>query len=57
MWRDVRLCTWAFQLAVVGRRRRVLAWLYGNYQDNARAQNIPTGLDFLDQPGEVPDPR
>ena len=28
----------------------VVLWLYGNYVENSDRQNIPTGLDFLDNP-------
>jgi general L-amino acid transport system permease protein len=50
LWRDVRVLQWVLQLAVVGAVVLVLLWLYGNYTENVERQNIPTGLDFLDNP-------
>jgi general L-amino acid transport system permease protein len=50
LWRDVRVLKWAAQLAVVGLVVAVIIWLFGNYTENASRQNIPTNLDFLDNP-------
>jgi len=50
LWRDVRVLRWLFQLAVVAVVVAVVAWLYGNYTANVERQNIPTSLDFLDNP-------
>ena len=49
-WRDVRVIQWVLQLALLAAVVAVVAWLYGNYVDNASRQNIPTGLEFLDNP-------
>jgi general L-amino acid transport system permease protein len=53
-WRDVRVLAWAFQLGVVVVVIALGAWLWGNYQDNIRALNIPSSFDFLDQPANFP---
>lgn len=50
LWRDVRVLTWALQIAVVAAVVAFVVWLYGNYTENAGRQNIPTSLDFLDNP-------
>jgi general L-amino acid transport system permease protein len=50
LWRDVRVLQWLFQLAVVAVVIVLVLWLYGNYTENAGRQNIPTSLDFLDNP-------
>jgi general L-amino acid transport system permease protein len=49
-WRDVRVLQWVFQLVVVALVALIVLWLYGNYTENAERQNIPTNLDFLDNP-------
>lgn len=56
IWRDVRVLSWAFQLAVFAVVALILYWLVGNYQTNAAAIGIPTNFDFLDQPAsfEIP---
>lgn len=56
LWRDVRVLSWAFQLAVVGVVVAILAWLFDNYQANSQRLNIPTGYAFLDQPAGFPIP-
>lgn len=55
-WRDVRVLSWAFQLAVFAIVALILYWLAGNYQTNAAAIGIPTNFDFLDNPAsfEIP---
>jgi general L-amino acid transport system permease protein len=55
-WRDVRVLTWAFQVAVVLVVALVVGWLVGNYRTNVERTNIPTSLDFLDNPAsfEIP---
>ncbi len=50
LWRDVRILKWVLQLAIVALVVAFLFWLYGNYTENASRQNIPTNLDFLDNP-------
>lgn len=50
LWRDVRVLRWVVQLAIVGALAALLVWLYGNYVDQTRRQNIPTNLDFLSNP-------
>jgi general L-amino acid transport system permease protein len=50
LWRDVRVLQWIVQLLVVGLVVFLILWLYGNYTENATRQNIPTSLDFLDNP-------
>ena len=47
LWRDVRVLRWVVQIAIVGAVVAFLAWLYGNYLDQTREQNIPTNFDFL----------
>lgn len=49
-WRDIRVLKWVAQLAVVALVVALVAWLYGNYVDNAAEQNIPTDFGFLDNP-------
>jgi general L-amino acid transport system permease protein len=49
-WRDARVLQWVFQLLVVAAVAAVIIWLLGNYASNADRQNIPTSLDFLDNP-------
>ncbi len=56
-WRDVRVLAWAFQLAIVAGVVAFVAWLYDNFRVNSERLNIPTGYDFLDQPGGLSDPR
>jgi general L-amino acid transport system permease protein len=50
VWRDVRVLQWVFQLLVLAAVAAVIIWLLGNYASNADRQNIPTSLDFLDNP-------
>ena len=50
LWRDVRVLRWVVQIAIVGAVVALLAWLYGNYLDQTREQNIPTNFDFLSNP-------
>ena len=50
LWRDARVLQWAFQLLVLAAVAAVIIWLVGNYTSNADRQNIPTSLDFLDNP-------
>ncbi len=52
--RDVRVLTWAFQLAIFAVVVAVVAWLYDNVQVNSDRQNIPTSFDYLDQPAGFP---
>ena len=49
-WRDARVLQWVFQLLVIAAVAAVIIWLLGNYASNADRQNIPTSLDFLDNP-------
>lgn len=56
LWRDVRVLSWTFQLAVVGVVVAILAWLFDNYRANSERLNIPTGYAFLDQPAGFPIP-
>jgi len=49
-WRDVRVLKWVVQIVVVAAVVAFILWLYGNYVENAERQNIPTGLEFLDNP-------
>ena len=53
-YRDVRILTWTFQLAVFAAVIAVVAWLYDNVQVNSDRQNIPTSFDYLDQPASFP---
>ena len=50
LWRDARVLQWVFQLLVLAAVAGVIIWLFGNYASNADRQNIPTSLDFLDNP-------
>jgi general L-amino acid transport system permease protein len=56
LWRDVRVLSWAFQLAVFAVVAFFIYWLVGNYQTNAERVGISTNFDFLDQPAsfEIP---
>jgi general L-amino acid transport system permease protein len=54
LYRDVRVLTWAFQLAVLAVVVAVIAWLYDNVQVNSDRQNIPTSFEYLDQPAGFP---
>ncbi len=49
-WRNVNVLKWVAQLVVVAGAVAIVVWLYGNYTENASRQNIPTSLDFLDNP-------
>src|SRR5687767_8148053 len=53
-YRDVRVLTWTFQLAVLAVVVAVLAWLWDNLQVNSDRQNFPTSYDYLDQPAGFP---
>ena len=44
-YRDVRVLTWAFQLAVFAAVVAVVAWLYDNVQVYSDRRNIPTSFD------------
>ena len=50
LWRDVRVLRWVLQLAALGATVALIAWLYGNYIEASRRQNLPTSFDFLDNP-------
>ena len=50
LWRDVRVLRWVLQLAALGAAVALIAWLYGNYIEASRRQNLPTSFDFLDNP-------
>src|SRR5262245_9232792 len=54
LYRDVRVLTWTFQLAVLAVVVLVIAWLWDNLQVNSNRQNIPTSFDYLDQPAGFP---
>jgi len=56
IWRDVRVLSWAFQIVVVAVVVAVVWYFVGNYYENAEAQNLNTGLEFLDQPAGFPIP-
>ena len=49
-WRNVNVLKWVAQLVVVAGAVAIVIWLYGNYTENTCRQNIPTDLDFLDNP-------
>ncbi len=53
-YRDVRVLTWAFQLAIFAVVVAVVAWLYDNVQVSSDQQNFPTSFDYLDQPASFP---
>lgn len=53
-YRDVRVLTWTFQLAVLAVVVAVLAWIWDNVQVRSDIQNIPTSFDYLDQPAGFP---
>ena len=55
-WRDVRVLAWIFQILVVAVVVAVVWYFVGNYYENAEAQNLNTGLDFLEQPAGFPIP-
>lgn len=55
-WRDVRVLTWAFQLAVIAVAVAIVLWLWNNLQVKSRQQNLPTSFDFLGQPSGFPIP-
>ncbi len=52
--RDVRVLTWAFQLAIFAVVVAVVAWLYDNVQVRSDQQNFPTSFEYLDQPASFP---
>lgn len=52
LWRDVRVLKWVAQLVVVGIVVAIVVWLYGNYIENSQRLNVPTDLDFLDNPAQ-----
>ena len=54
LWRDVRVLTWAFQLAIFAVVVAVVVWLFDNVQVNSDRQNFPTSFDYLDQPAGFP---
>jgi general L-amino acid transport system permease protein len=56
IWRDVRVLAWAFQIVVLGAVVAVVWFLYRTYLENAEAQNLRTGFDYLDQPAGFPIP-
>ena len=56
IWRDVRVLAWAFQIVVLGVVVAVVWVLYRTYLENAEAQNLRTGFDYLDQPAGFPIP-
>ena len=56
IWRDVRVLAWAFQIVVLGAVVAVVWFLYRTYLENAEAQNLQTGFDYLDQPAGFPIP-
>jgi general L-amino acid transport system permease protein len=53
-YRDVRVLTWTFQLAVLAVVVALLAWLWDNVQVRSDAGNFPTSYDYLDQPAGFP---
>src|SRR5262245_30926054 len=53
-YRDVRVLTWAFQLAVLAVVVALLAWIWDNVQVRSDLRNIPTSYDYLDQPAGFP---
>ena len=53
-WRDVRVLSWLFQIAVAGSALIIVAWLIRNFRTNSKNSGIPTGLDYLDQPANFP---
>ncbi|MGI8821799.1 MAG: amino acid ABC transporter permease, partial [Acidimicrobiia bacterium] len=50
LWRNVRVLSWVFQLAVFAVVAVVFLWLYGNYTENVTRTGIPTNFAFLDNP-------
>ena len=53
-YRDVRVLTWTFQLAIFAAVVALIAWLYDNVQARSEQQNFPTSFDYLDQPASFP---
>jgi general L-amino acid transport system permease protein len=53
-WRDVRVLTWAFQLAVIAVAVAIVLWLWNNLQVNSRRSNLPVSFKFLGQPADFP---
>jgi len=56
LWRDVRVLSWAFQLAVVAVVVAIVWWVFGNYRTNTERQNLATNWDYLSQPAGFPIP-
>jgi general L-amino acid transport system permease protein len=56
LWRDVRVLTWTFQLAVVAVAVVIGAWLWDNFQVNSDRLNLPANLNYLEQPAGFPIP-
>lgn len=50
IYRNVRVLTWAYQIAVFGVVAALGYWLLGNYRANTAASGIPTNFDFLSNP-------
>ncbi|HSL56885.1 MAG TPA: ABC transporter permease subunit [Acidimicrobiales bacterium] len=56
LWRDVRVLSWAFQLAVLAIVVAIVVVLASNVQANSERLGIPTGWDYLDNPAQFPIP-
>ena len=49
-YRNVKVLSWAFQVAVFFIVLAILLWLWGNYLANTEESGIPTNFDFLRNP-------
>jgi general L-amino acid transport system permease protein len=49
-YRNVRVLSWLFQLAVFAVVAAIVYWLFGNYRENTASSGIPTSFRFLDNP-------
>jgi general L-amino acid transport system permease protein len=56
LWRDVRVLTWTFQLAVVAVAVLIGAWLWNNFKVNSDRLNVPANFNYLEQPAGFPIP-
>ncbi|MDX1659076.1 MAG: ABC transporter permease subunit [Nitriliruptorales bacterium] len=51
LWRDVRVLRVVGQIAFAILTVAFLWWIWGNLTDNLQSRNLPTGFDYLSQPG------
>lgn len=56
LWRDVRVLSWAFQLAVLAIVVAIVVVLVSNVRANSERLGIPTGWDYLSNPAQFPIP-